>query len=124
MISIVTNIEEINRLEWSNFVLNHPQGNIFQTPEMYDLYKVTNNYTPIVFVAIKDSKIVGVLLATIIVNGKSVINFLTKRSIITGGPIVKENNIEIESLPGPCACVTAMTLCGLDSKRFMFYGFL
>ena len=44
-----------------------------------------------------------------------------------GEQLVKEcieNNIEIESLPGPCACVTAMTLCGLDSKRFMFYGFL
>lgn len=35
-----------------------------------------------------------------------------------------ENNIEIESLPGACAAVTAMTLCGLDSKHFMFYGFL
>ncbi len=44
-----------------------------------------------------------------------------------GEQLVKEcieNGIEIESLPGPCACVTAMTLCGLDSKRFMFYGFL
>lgn len=44
-----------------------------------------------------------------------------------GEQLVKEcieNNIEIESLPGACACVTAMTLCGLDSKRFMFYGFL
>lgn len=98
MISIVTNIEEINRVEWSNFVLNHPQGNIFQTPEMYDLYKVTNNYTPIVFVAINESKIVGVLLATIIVNGKSVINYLTKRSIITGGPLVLNNDDQITSL--------------------------
>lgn len=35
-----------------------------------------------------------------------------------------ENNIEIESLPGACAAVTAMTLCGLDSKRFVFHGFL
>lgn len=35
-----------------------------------------------------------------------------------------ENNIEIESLPGACAAVTAVTLCGLDTKRFFFYGFL
>lgn len=44
-----------------------------------------------------------------------------------GEQLVKEcieNGIEIESLPGPCAAVTAMTLCGLDSKRFVFYGFL
>ncbi len=44
-----------------------------------------------------------------------------------GEQLVKEcieNGIEVESLPGPCAAVTAITLCGLDSKRFMFYGFL
>ena len=35
-----------------------------------------------------------------------------------------ENNIERESLPGACAAVTAITLCGLDSKRFIFHGFL
>lgn len=44
-----------------------------------------------------------------------------------GEQLVKEcieNNIEVESLPGPCAAVTAITLCGLDSKRFIFHGFL
>ncbi|MBE7028637.1 MAG: 16S rRNA (cytidine(1402)-2'-O)-methyltransferase [Ruminococcaceae bacterium] len=44
-----------------------------------------------------------------------------------GEQLVKEcieNGIEIESLPGACAAITAMTLCGLDSRRFMFYGFL
>ena len=44
-----------------------------------------------------------------------------------GEQLVKEcieNGIEIESLPGACAAITAMTLCGLDSKRFIFYGFL
>lgn len=35
-----------------------------------------------------------------------------------------ENNIEIESLPGACAAVTAITLCGLDTRRFIFHGFL
>jgi len=44
-----------------------------------------------------------------------------------GEQLVKEcieNNIEIESLPGACAAVTAITLCGLDTKRFIFHGFL
>jgi len=26
---------------WSAFVYNHPNGNIFQTPEMYEVYKHT-----------------------------------------------------------------------------------
>jgi serine/alanine adding enzyme len=33
--------------QWSKFVYNHPQGNIFQTPEMAEVYKRTKNYVPI-----------------------------------------------------------------------------
>ena len=35
-----------------------------------------------------------------------------------------EEGIEVTSLPGPCAFVTALTLSGLDSRRFVFEGFL
>lgn len=44
-----------------------------------------------------------------------------------GEQLVKEcveNDIEIESLPGACAAITAMTLCALDTKKFIFEGFL
>jgi len=37
-------IENIDREEWSKFVYNHPYGNIFQTPEMAEVYKRTKNY--------------------------------------------------------------------------------
>jgi len=35
-----------------------------------------------------------------------------------------ENNIEVESIPGPCAAICALTSSGLSSKRFYFHGFL
>lgn len=35
-----------------------------------------------------------------------------------------EENIKITSLPGPCACITALTLSGLATRRFCFEGFL
>ncbi len=35
-----------------------------------------------------------------------------------------ENGIRVTSLPGPCAGITALTLSGIDSGRFAFYGFL
>ena len=38
--------------------------------------------------------------------------------------IAYENNIEVTSLPGPCACITALTLSGLPSRRFCFEAFL
>lgn len=36
----------------------------------------------------------------------------------------QENNIPVTSLPGPCACITALTLSGLSARRFCFEGFL
>lgn len=35
-----------------------------------------------------------------------------------------ENDIEVTSLPGACACVTALTLSGLPTRRFCFEAFL
>ena len=35
-----------------------------------------------------------------------------------------EAGIEITSLPGPSAVITALSMCGLSSRRFVFEGFL
>lgn len=35
-----------------------------------------------------------------------------------------ENGIEVTSLPGPAACITALTLSGLPTRRFTFEAFL
>ncbi|MCD7825547.1 MAG: 16S rRNA (cytidine(1402)-2'-O)-methyltransferase [Clostridiaceae bacterium] len=32
--------------------------------------------------------------------------------------------ISVTSLPGACACITALSLCGLSTRRFAFEGFL
>lgn len=38
--------------------------------------------------------------------------------------ICYENNIEVTSLPGAAACITALTLSGLPTRRFCFEAFL
>lgn len=35
-----------------------------------------------------------------------------------------ESGIPVTSLPGPAACITALTLSGLSTRRFCFEGFL
>ena len=63
---IITDVNNVNKNKWSEFVFNHPHGNIFQTPEMYEVYNKTKNYEP-VFLAVSDndSDILGTLLAVI-----------------------------------------------------------
>lgn len=36
----------------------------------------------------------------------------------------QESNVPVTSLPGPAACITALTLSGLPTRRFCFEGFL
>ncbi len=36
----------------------------------------------------------------------------------------QENGVLVTSLPGPAACITALTLSGLSARRFCFEGFL
>lgn len=88
----------IDREAWAAFVKAHPQGNVFQTPEMYDVYACAKHAKPIVVAAIEGNEIVGILLAQYLTNGDALASWITARSIITGGPLVKDNKPEIIEL--------------------------
>lgn len=38
--------------------------------------------------------------------------------------LCQESGVTVTSLPGPAACITALTLSGLNTRRFCFEGFL
>lgn len=82
--------------KWLDFVDNHPYGNIFQTPYMYNVYKKTNNFEPI-FIGVEDDKgnILGVLLAVIQKESPKILSLFSSRSIIYGGPLVADDDIEV-----------------------------
>lgn len=90
--------EEIDKAEWGEFVATHPKGNVFQTPEMYDVFAISDHIKPIVVAVIKDSQIVGILLAQYITNGNAIAAWVTARSIITGGPLARDNDRKIISV--------------------------
>ena len=93
---IVTNINRLCRDQWAEFVLRHPNGNIFQTPEMYEVYQNTKNYEP-VFLAVVNGKdeMSGTLLAIIQKEYSSVLGNFTARSIIHGGPLIKDDDSDV-----------------------------
>ena len=94
MITIHTH-SDIDRTAWSAFVKTHSYGTVFHTPEMYDVYARTENVQPIVVAAEENGEIVGLLLAQYITNGNALTSWLTARSIITGGPLAKDNDSKI-----------------------------
>ena len=86
----VTNCPDIK--QWSEFVDNHKQGCIFQTPEMAEVYKRTKNYEPISLAVVNDTdEILAVLQAVVIKEISSFLASFSARAIIQGGPLFIEN---------------------------------
>ena len=84
-----------DKKEWSRFVARHPQGTIFQTPEMYAVYQQTKGQKPLVVTVRREGKIKGLLLAAIQWNGGEWAKPLTARSIIMGGPLAENDDADI-----------------------------
>ena len=96
---IETQIQNIDKNDWSGFILLHPNGNIFQTPEMFEVYNKTPKFTPVILIA-KDenNKIAGCLMSVIQRDYKGFMGEMTARSIVMGGPLAENNNSEILDL--------------------------
>jgi serine/alanine adding enzyme len=83
----------ISESDWEVFVQDHPDGNVFQSPDMVRFYETTEEYKPVTLFAVdKDGRISGVMVAHIISDGGFLRKRLTSRAIVTGGPLVKTGN--------------------------------
>jgi serine/alanine adding enzyme len=90
MIEIISNPD---KKIWGNFVYNHPHGNIFQTPEMAEVFKETKNYLPLTLAAIdsQSDEILAMVNAVRIHDFGTLLRPFTSRSIISGGPLYYDN---------------------------------
>jgi len=97
MIKIISNPD---KKTWGNFVNDHPRGNIFQTPEMAEVYKNTKNYLPLTLAAVdtQSDEITALVNAAIIHEFGGPLRKFTSRSIITGGPLFQDNSPGYESV--------------------------
>jgi serine/alanine adding enzyme len=88
--------KDIDPILWTEFLKKHPNANIFQSPEIYEVYKTTKNYVPIVLSVVNENnEICGILMSVFIKEQSSILGKLSARSIIWGGPIVKDKNLKI-----------------------------
>lgn len=86
---LITDPGAVDRASWSQFVYDHPHGNVFQIPEMYDVFCATENYEPhAVFIVDEKNALRGVLLAVIIREIRGPAGLLSARSVVLGGPLL------------------------------------
>jgi lipid II:glycine glycyltransferase (peptidoglycan interpeptide bridge formation enzyme) len=93
-------VDNVPREKWDKYVLAHPNGNIFHTPEMFDVYKATKNYAPssVFVIEKKKGNIVSLLSNVRVTICDGVLSRLTGRSIFYGGVLVNEGGVGAEAL--------------------------
>jgi serine/alanine adding enzyme len=73
--------------EWRRFVQDHPRGNVFHTPEMFEVFHRTRGHRPELWAARTPGKILALLLPVqITVFGNIFVPFTT-RAVVYGGPL-------------------------------------
>ena len=85
--------EQINTQAWKTFVDEHPKGNVFQMPQMFDVYQQTPGYAPQVIALVQDKQMVG-LMMWVVMCEKGMKARFSARSIIQGAPLVKDDKSE------------------------------
>ena len=89
-------VHELDRNKWADFVYNHPRGNIFQSCAMYDVYRNTEGYKPILVAALdQQDEVLGVLLSVLQTENSFFLKELTARAIVWGGPLVKGDDASV-----------------------------
>ena len=91
---VIKSSNELDRTEWERFVNEHPEGTVFQLPCFYDSCFKSKKYNP-VLLAIKDNDglLKGLFLAVIQSDYFFPITFFTRRAIVFGGPLIRDNDL-------------------------------
>ena len=97
-------VNSLNEKTWRDFVDQHPQGNIFHTSEMFQVFERAHSHHPQLYAAIDGDKQVLALLMPVQVSLKNgLLRRLTTRSIAYGGLLAsntKEGKTALEMMLG------------------------
>ena len=89
-------VNSLDHTKWSLFVSGDRNSSIFQTPEMFKVFSEAKNFSPHLIALVDDNEeILATMIAVVVTNFNRLIGSFTKRAIIWGGPVVRENDPEI-----------------------------
>ncbi len=76
--------------QWRDFVQDHPHGNIFHTPEMFEVFRRAEGHHPALWAATRQGRILALLLPVNITLMGGLLRPLTTRSVVYGGVLCAE----------------------------------
>ncbi|MCP4148715.1 MAG: peptidoglycan bridge formation glycyltransferase FemA/FemB family protein [bacterium] len=89
---------ELDEKQWWEFVSGHPNGNVFQSPDILEHFRQTKNYTPVLHAVLEENKIAGLLMAVLQKESSSPLGYFSARTIVWGGPLIKQSTPETENI--------------------------
>lgn len=99
---IISDYKKIDFERWNDFVNHHPEGTIFQSFEMFRLFRNTKKFNPVPVMIMEDGKVTGLLLAVIIREYSNFMGYFSARTVVYGGPLidpeVKQTHLVLDSL--------------------------
>lgn len=88
---VLSEIASINREQWAELILQSSTSTWFQTGEAYDFYAAQPElFTPFV-VAVANTNLRGICVGYITVEQNPIKQFITRRAIIVGGPVLADD---------------------------------
>jgi lipid II:glycine glycyltransferase (peptidoglycan interpeptide bridge formation enzyme) len=91
-------IELTETKNWDAFVHDHPNGTIFQSSDMAEIYRRTKNFKPISLASISNSGQINAILQAVIINElNGMLSTFSTRSVIEGGPLFTSDERGIAS---------------------------
>ncbi len=86
---VVHNPDELDEQLWSRFVLESENGNIFQTPEMYEVLLATERYEPVLTAIVRETgEILALMLGISIEEPGIVKKRFSRRIVVMGVPVI------------------------------------
>jgi serine/alanine adding enzyme len=77
-------VRSLDEQAWGQFVDQHPQGNVFHTPEMFQVYNHTQKHQPELWAVTDDERILALLLPVHITLMNGALHSLTTRAVAYG----------------------------------------
>ena len=95
----LTIVNSLDENVWLDFITRHPQGNIFHTPEMFQVFAQTKGYRPVLQAAINENcEILALMLPVHITLMNGVLSLLTTRAIVYGSVLCTSDRQGIQAL--------------------------